>query len=1703
MKMLSHALLYASALFTVLFAHAQSTIPHRCGFDQLIEWRIENEHGFEEHYRQLHEEIEQFQQTAARSTFGGIFYIPVVFHVITDSSNLSTSLPPEYEIYSQYHDITNGTWDRIDAQLERLNTEFANSDIRFCLAQNAPPSYEGVAGVPGSWQQLSDGVNPPFESVGVTYHASTSLSTYDVTNTTQVAAMDALLPFNVTGENKTLDIYIVDGVLDPLGNPIEGISTLGSGFPFDDVVIAASTAGDVSNAGNTTPAGFLASGAEQGKVLVHEVGHWLSLLHTFADDEACLSTYQSLQGDYISDTPPQASAGSCFSPPALSCNGVDIIYFNNHMDYSCDAHKITVSGVDPFTPEQIIRLNTSIQQLRSEWYSELNRIKTGIQQSGCIPNNPPLFTAEFEINTFQICLGGAVELAGMTTSLLPANASIVSWEFTITEINNQIVPQIISHNGNTDISTTITAGTNYVPGMYSVALEATYLDGSSLHTFSWTHPTHLVIEDCSASPFKFIKAFDFESMGLSDLSIVPVDQNDGFYIISGTNHISTVEKEIVIFKVDALGEIIWQHIYQNTDGEMVRSCDIIQNDNIRDHYLITGYYQTRTGELEVLLLEIQDMGNYCSLGSSPNNPIRIPVKTTDLNGRDLVNAIGTEIINTSDGGFAIAGAVSEGGFSPTESTKLVLIKLRRDYGVEWIEEVDYSQSGDISDHDFGNSVVEITAYDTPGNPSSFRAAYFLGGSRSKRSFLMHQGIASVIIEDNGSQRDIVPFTHNTWRTQHHSREISTDVIYDAQENLIYQLAFTWLTHGQVIVKIDPATGSITSFQESNLLSSSIGNLLGHNMIHSNGYADIIVTGLAFRDTVPTAQKMSKANWPILVDPLSNQLDIKMRLYPITPLLLPATGPNFPLFSLSRSYYFPKSICTSPNGGYMQVMATEPSDPNNRSALHLLKLDEDLKTGCVILDNTTIDRSFRPGAASIHNEGRNITHPEEQIVLNEATLHIVPCSDFCLGNFIIEACDDDNDGKADFNLEASLSNILGSGYQFQWYQDPHLTRPVNNPFAHSDADGGMVYVYIRTPDNCFGQAEVTLNTIAPPVVNNITLAISGGVYNLANAQVMVASPGHTINWFEDAALTIPISNITSYPGNAASVVYAQVISPEGCTAIAMVTLTCPPSGDWPKQSIGNDEEYVADIVTDMNGNYFVTGYYLGTLEFLGYTSSAATLTPSFFVAKFTDCGLEWVTTDQAANPLTPGSQGTGIDIDNQGNVYVSGTFSASITLGTITQMVPGLYTSFAARFSPAGVCEWITPYGANNIYPCEGLDIAVDASSGWVYTTGYSTTLTGLVGSSTSYFVRQHALTNGVAQWTVSDPGSFSSRATCIDIDGNGNILIAAWAGSGNGTLNLGGLSTFINQGHRGFVGQLNASGIGTWVSSKTVIPGGISVDANDDVIVTGRFSQPFTFSGTTYPNLQGNYSNISLMKYSNTGTELWAKTAGATTVNSGANSGWNVTTDQLNNIYLAGSFNEEAFFGGIGPLVSAGGTQALDYFVAKYSALGAEQWVEHTFSGFYSYDQATHPPAVSITSDHNGFTYLAGGFYDQIIFGSDVLNSNPSNQDFFIARLEDLGTSANFQKEEVVLNDETRATSILVYPNPSRDIFTVEFDPEMIGSSPVIITNTVGRVVQQLQPEGAGDGRFQVNLSAQPNGIYFLKMPTPAGHQVVKLMVQH
>ena len=95
------------------------------------------------------------------------------------------------------------------------------------------------------------------------------------------------------------------------------------------------------------------------------------------------------------------------------------------------------------------------------------------------------------------------------------------------------------------------------------------------------------------------------------------------------------------------------------------------------------------------------------------------------------------------------------------------------------------------------------------------------------------------------------------------------------------------------------------------------------------------------------------------------------------------------------------------------------------------------------------------------------------------------------------------------------------------------------------------------------------------------------------------------------------------------------------------------------------------------------------------------------------------------------------------------------------------------------------------------------------------------------------------------------------------------------------------------------------------------------------------------------------------------------------------------------------------------------------------------------------------------------------------------------------------QPTSIRLSSDQSIDNLMIYPNPSRDVFNISFTSEEIQDLRVRVLNVVGEeiVVEDLQ-QFVGEYVKQVDLNTYSKGIYFLEIETQQGFINKKLILQ-
>ncbi|MBL0308234.1 MAG: zinc metalloprotease [Bacteroidetes bacterium] len=304
-----------------------------CGSMDVVQEQLRDNPEMQQRYHDFIEGLKQEPTHPSSRAANEVIFIPVVFHIIHNGDAVGTGENiTESQVYSQI-DILNQAYNNMDAAAGTVPDVFkplvANVNVQFCLAKFDPSG------------------NP---TTGIIRHEM-SRESWDSSSTID----KVLKPATIWDRNRYLNIWTVR-----MGGSLTDQGILAySSFPGvtqsdrDGVVCRFNLIGASSPTGLT--------GHNKGKSMVHEVGHWLGLLHIWGDDDGKCANDPNGGSDYISDTPDQADLNfGCPVFPHVTCNnGPNGDMFMNYMDYVND------ECMAMFTPKQAERMIGVLNSQRS------------------------------------------------------------------------------------------------------------------------------------------------------------------------------------------------------------------------------------------------------------------------------------------------------------------------------------------------------------------------------------------------------------------------------------------------------------------------------------------------------------------------------------------------------------------------------------------------------------------------------------------------------------------------------------------------------------------------------------------------------------------------------------------------------------------------------------------------------------------------------------------------------------------------------------------------------------------------------------------------------------------------------------------------------------------------------------------------------------------------------------------------------------------------------------------------------------------------------------------------------------------------------------------------------------------------------------------------------------------------------------------
>lgn len=396
--------------------------------------------------------------------------------------------------------------------------------------------------------------------------------------------------------------------------------------------------------------------------------------------------------------------------------------------------------------------------------------------------------------------------------------------------------------------------------------------------------------------------------------------------------------------------------------------------------------------------------------------------------------------------------------------------------------------------------------------------------------------------------------------------------------------------------------------------------------------------------------------------------------------------------------------------------------------------------------------------------------------------------------------------------------------------------------------------------------------------------------------------------------------------------------------------------WAKRAGGTGLDRGIGISCDLNGNCYITGWFVNNSDF-GSTSLSSRGSYDVFVAKL-DSNGNWLWANRAGG--TSADDGDGVSTDSSGNCYLTGSFCNTADFGTTSLTSFGSYDIFVAKLDSNGNWLWVKRGGGLSL---DSLTSSSTDNSGNSYIIGWFEGVAGfdsisLTSNGDDDLFIAKIDTNGNWLWAKRAGGVNNDIGYAISIDVSGNSYIT---GRFKDNSDFGSTSFISNGDFDIFIAKLDTYGNWLWATQAGGTDWdqglGISTDNNGNCYVVGMFSGSVGF-GTSTLSSSGT-SDYFITKLDTNGNWQYAK--------SYEGSIEDISTDSNESCYLTGFFYGTVNFGTT--ILNSSGSG--DVFVAK---LG--NTINYTISGYvYDFQNSGIDSAIISVTGMTPIQIFNNGYY--------------------------------------------------------------------------------------------------------------------------------
>lgn len=309
--------------------------------------------------------------------------------------------------------------------------------------------------------------------------------------------------------------------------------------------------------------------------------------------------------------------------------------------------------------------------------------------------------------------------------------------------------------------------------------------------------------------------------------------------------------------------------------------------------------------------------------------------------------------------------------------------------------------------------------------------------------------------------------------------------------------------------------------------------------------------------------------------------------------------------------------------------------------------------------------------------------------------------------------------------------------------------------------------------------------------------------------------------------------------------------------------------WNIQFGSANFDWITALDTDDQGNFYVAGYTEGNLG-----DSKNAVVSDVWLAKYDSNGNQiWL--EQFGTEII--NRTFGIDVDSNGNVYLSG-YTIEQTRNSQTD------DSWVTKYDSNGNRQWFSEFGTPQYD--EAYDVAVD-NEGNVYSTGW--TLGDLEGSNSGIYDIWLAKHNndGELQFIEQFGSEDYEFPWGIDTDSQGNVYVTGWTlgdleGNNAGSYDVW-LAKYNSNGDRMWIEQFGTQG------DDSLLFGDLEVDEAGDIFLTGHTD------GNLGGDNTGSY-DAWVAKYDTNGTQQWIEQFGTDDLDYAHD----ISGNEAGNLYVTG-----------------------------------------------------------------------------------------------------------------------------------------------------------------------------------------------------------